>query len=414
MSIAPPYGAMIRLLLLPALTVLSLFAWNQDEQPNVNSRYTVESVHLSGKRATRLSQTTRRELEQVVGQRLDHSLLDDIATRIKRELRVEKVAVRVAKGTQPERVTVEFTVEGGRRQNFDLEMPKGVFVSRQGWSGGVNATTSFAGNRVGFGVISDGDSQVERFAGLRASWERSLPEVERLKVRFDVETYHLWNRQETASSHFAPQLYRARENYQPSITYQVAEPLSVTAGISIGRLEASAGGITTTTAVIGTVRFHKQVKEGTVDTNYSVRAATSVLGSELAYTRHLWSMDYRTGHGPHAIAVAFTAGRVNGTAPVYENFVLGNSTTLRGYNKYDLDPLGGDRMVHSSVDYSYRKLQVFYDAGSIKLAHAYNSGARQSAGIGFGRAGRDGFLIALAFPLRGGHIDPMLLAGFNF
>ena len=52
-----------------------------------------------------------------------------------------------------------------------------------------------------------------------------------------------------------------------------------------------------------------------------------------------------------------------GRAPLFERFVLGNASTLRGWNKFDLDPLGGDRAVHGSIDYRYRFVTVFYDTG---------------------------------------------------
>lgn len=420
---------MIRFAFVPVLLALSLFGWNPDEQPNVNSRYTVESVHVSGRRTTRLSQSTRHELERVVGQKLDHSLLDQIATRIKKELRVEGVAVHVAKGSKPEQVSVDFTVEGGRRQDFDLEMPKGVYHSRQGWSGGINATTNVSGNRLGLGVISDGDTQVQRFAGVRASFERNAPSTERLRFRFDLESYHEWNNlasanyastYDNANSHFAPDLYRSRQNFQPSMTFIVAQPLSITVGVSVQRLvpETAALETATSAAVIGTLRYHQRWKNGSADEQldgtYAMRSGTELLGSNFAFTRQSWNLGYKVERGRNALATEFIAGRMTGQAPLYERFVLGNSTTLRGYNKYDLDPLGGNRMVHGSLEYSYRRFQAFYDVGTIWINDKTSTGTKQSAGVGYGRAGRDGFMIALAFPLRGGHVEPMLIAGFNF
>jgi outer membrane protein assembly factor BamA len=113
------------------------------------------------------------------------------------------------------------------------------------------------------------------------------------------------------------------------------------------------------------------------------------------------------------MAVDFLAGRIAGHAPLYERFVLGNGGTLRGWNKYDLDPTGGDRVVHGSLDYSYRGFLGFYDTGAVWSAET-SPDQKQSVGFGFGRAGRDGFLLAVAFPLHSGHIDPLFIAGFNF
>ena len=76
------------------------------------------------------------------------------------------------------------------------------------------------------------------------------------------------------------------------------------------------------------------------------------------------------------------AGRINGEAPLFERFSLGNSRTLRGWDKYDIAPAGGDRMFYASVEYQYHGLAMFLDSGS-----AWNSGTerriRVSTGFGF-------------------------------
>lgn len=410
-------------LILACFSAGSLMGWNPDEQPNVNSRYTVESVHISGKRTSRLSPATRREMEGFVGQKLDHSLLDDLATRIKKELRVEKVAIHVARGSLPEQVTVEFTIEGERRKNFDLDIPKGVYHSRQGWSGGVETTTSFGANDIGFGVISDGDSQVERFSGIRARYERNSLGTDRVHLRFDVESYHdQWNTSTytaATSSHFSPDLYRSRRNFQPSVTFVIAEPLTLTVGLSVEHLEPQQAEARTgaANAAFSTLRFHRKWQVGgsteEFDAGYGMRTGTSTLGSDFMYTRHAWNVNYRLERGHQTFALDFTAGRITGRAPLFERFVLGNGGTLRGWNKYDLDPLGGDRMIHGSAGYSYHGLQAFYDTGAI-WDRKSEAEQKQSAGVGFGTAGKDGFLVAVAFPLRAGHIEPMFIVGFNF
>ena len=45
--------------------------------------------------------------------------------------------------------------------------------------------------------------------------------------------------------------------------------------------------------------------------------------------------------------------------------MAGNSYYLRGWNKYDIDPIGGNRLVHNSVEYRYGPFQAFYDAGAV-------------------------------------------------
>src|SRR4051794_31999254 len=90
------------------LLALPLFAWNPQEDVNVNSRYTVEKVDVSGRLSARISHELRQELDSVVGQKLDHSVLERLAARMRHDLRVQNVAVRVRRGEVPDHVTVEF------------------------------------------------------------------------------------------------------------------------------------------------------------------------------------------------------------------------------------------------------------------------------------------------------------------
>jgi outer membrane translocation and assembly module TamA len=131
------------------------------------------------------------------------------------------------------------------------------------------------------------------------------------------------------------------------------------------------------------------------------------------YVRHFANVRYEIVKDHNALTVDFIAGGLTGRAPLFERLVLGNASTLRGWNKYDLDPLGGDRAVHGSVDYRYRFLTAFYDAGVIWNGPV-DSGPKQGAGVGIRCNGKEGLLIAVAFPLRSGHVDPIFIAGFNF
>src|SRR5262249_39710488 len=110
------------------------------------------------------------------------------------------------------------------------------------------------------------------------------------------------------------------------------------------------------------------------------------------------------------VEVGFLAGVLHGNAPLYERFVLGNSATLRGWNKFELDPRGGSHAVHGSVDYSYRFLHVFYDTGAV-WDRSQDREQKQSVGAGFKV---EGFQLAVAFPIRAGHAEPIFYAGLNF
>ena len=113
-----------------------------------------------------------------------------------------------------------------------------------------------------------------------------------------------------------------------------------------------------------------------------------------------------------ALIALFLAARIRyaGKAPLFDRFVLGTSTTLRGWDKYDLDPLGGNRVAYGSVGYGYRMLRTFYDTGAI-WDKGTRATVRQSAGIG---VKVEGILFAVAFPIRSDHMEPIFIAGMNF
>ena len=111
--------------------------------------------------------------------------------------------------------------------------------------------------------------------------------------------------------------------------------------------------------------------------------------------------------------VNFQAGLLSGRAPLLERFTLGNSRTLRGWNRFDVDPLGGERMAHGSLEYRYRHLRIVYDTGTVWR----KGGAavlRHSAAIGLASSKTGGFSALIAFPIHGGAITPIFVTGINF
>jgi outer membrane protein assembly factor BamA len=114
-------------------------------------------------------------------------------------------------------------------------------------------------------------------------------------------------------------------------------------------------------------------------------------------------------HGKTVVIDDATGGIISGRAPLYERFYLGNSSTLRGWNKYDLDPVGGNRMVHNSVEYRYGVFQIFYDSGAV-WDRTETANVKHSVGLGL-RQGN--FWLAVAFPVKDGRTDPIFMVGMN-
>src|SRR5437868_329765 len=80
-----------------------LLAGSPEQEINVNTRYTVESVEVSGDQ-TDVSTTLSSELKRLVGEKLNPGALDDLARRIRKELHVRAVTHRVLRGRTPEHV----------------------------------------------------------------------------------------------------------------------------------------------------------------------------------------------------------------------------------------------------------------------------------------------------------------------
>src|SRR5262245_61549284 len=107
-----------------------LFGGTQDSEFNVNSRYTVETVVVSGDgwstdlvadqdSTGKISAGLRREISAIIGQKLNPSALDDLARRLRKELNARIVEHHVLRGKSPEYVQVVFDVQM-RPSRFDL------------------------------------------------------------------------------------------------------------------------------------------------------------------------------------------------------------------------------------------------------------------------------------------------------
>jgi hypothetical protein len=393
---------------------------------NVNSRYTVEKVDL--KRVPwekgRVSLPLQHEIDKIVGQNLDQEALETIAKRLQKELRVPKVNVRVAKGHMPDRVVVTFEA-GQKERDLDLDIDRFLYHSKQGWTGEGGASIVLHGNRFSFGLVSDADRLAERYAGIQAGYERYSLGTDRVGLRFRFGSYHQqWN--QTTLDNAAPgDLYRTRQNFVPEVVVRLSEPLEWTAGVDFARYETfipnpvALGPVARTeasNAAVTTLRYRQRWGSNvddyvqTLTASYGVRAGTGIFGSDAIFTRQFMDAAYSMKHGRQTVKVSFLGGRTVGAPPMFERFVLGNATTLRGWNKFDLNPAGATRAVHGSVEYIYRHLLFFYDTGS-----AWNAGEdpeqRQSVGVGLNGGG---FEFGVGFPIKNGRANPVVYVGMKF
>ena len=385
---------------------------------NVNTRLIVESVQILGQGSAKLSDPLRSELGQVAGKNFDQSLLERLADRVKRELHAPEVKMHVVKSDMPDHVIVNFEIGVEREKRFDLDLARFLYDSEQGWSGQGHATVNIHENAFRFGMISDGDRLSERYAGIQAGFERRHVFTDRLQLRFDFASYHeQWN-QATLLEAAPDDIYRTRTQFSPTATVVILEPLVVSFGVDFARYRLSLPVARTesSNAVVSTLRYHqrwgsaKDRGEHDLRASYVVRAGTHFLESDPVFARHETEARYRFRRGHQDLSVGFFAGTISGQAPLFERFVLGNGETLRGWNKFDLDPLGGSHVAHGSIDYVYRGFLVFYDTGAV-WDRPDQREQKQSLGLG---CKKSGFQLAVAFPVRSGAVDPVFYAGMNF
>jgi hypothetical protein len=416
-----------------------LFAGTQDSEFNVNARYTVETVVVAGDgwtatvaspadRDEKISSGLGKEIAALIGEKLNPSVLDDLAHRLRKEFHARTVEHRVLRGKNPDYVQVVFDVKL-RPTRFDVTVPKFLYNGKQGWSGAVEGTATVRHNAFTLGLVSDGDELAERYAGLVARYENTKLGTDRVHFGFQFETYHeQWNRNtlndlsptETTPANLTADstggVYRTRQNLQPEVTLVLAKPLTLSVGASFERLQDQlpAAETESANALITTLRYHRRLEDSEnqhdLDASYNLRAATRLLSSDFVYARHRWEFRYLLTRGKSVVIDDVSTGMITGRAPLFERFVLGNSTTLRGWNKYEIDPLGGNRMVHNTVEYRYGVFEAFYDSGAI-WDRGDTAVFRHSIGVGL----RQGlFSLAVAFPVRDGHIDPIFMVGMNY
>jgi hypothetical protein len=405
-------------------------------EANANTRYVIEAVHITGETSLKLGRSLQSAFEQLVGSHFDPSRLDELAKQMRHELHLKSVTPHLVRGTQPDMVQVEF--EAHRRSVvFDVTLPKFLYHSKQGWSAEGTASTTIArSNVLTFGLVSDAGTLAERFAGSAMVYENTHVGTDRVHLSFEFDQLHEeWNSSTLLAisrDPKAPEVYRARRNFQPSVTVVLARPLTITAGASFQQLEPQATGLlpnntaaipgtgytTSANALFATLRFHRQFESAgetqDINVDYNIRSASHAVRSDYAYTRHHWDFAYTVTRGKQTIQNEFTGGFITGQAPYFERFVVGTSSLLRGWNRYEIDPLGGTRLVHNSVTYKYRfpvvTGQVFYDAGALWHGNG-DSGIRHSLGAGVTKSI---FTLAVAFPVREGRIDPVFMVGMNY
>ena len=293
-----------------------------------------------------------------------------------------------------------------------------LYHSKLNWSFG--GTMRFNVNKTGFsllaGALTENDLNVERYSGIRGGVEQKIFH-DHLRLALIGESYRTqWNNAVLAAA--SPgDIYRTRQNIQPTVEVQILPSLVAKAGLSFQRFEYQflpAARTLSAHSVLSSLRFEREwtgTAKQNLEAGYDLRAATKSLGGEFAYARNHWSARYEAKLGPNEFIADARFGVLGGYAPLGERFVLGNTQTLRGWNRFDVAPLGGSRMAHGTAEYRYRGFRFLYDQGAVWQAQDPDPKVRHSLGVGYID---EGITLVVAFPLRNGTITPLVMLGYTF
>jgi len=395
-----------------------------DLSENINARYIVESVDIDGP-ASEVSQGLRDDLQNLVGKRLDTDEAEKLKDRLEKELPGRDIARRISKGSEAGRIRVVFEIIEAPWIPFAPTRSKLVYHAEQGWSGVLDIPITVSGSRHRFTaglVFNDIDDLIEEYSGFRLGFESRKIGTDKLGVRLDFGHFNATWEDATLSalsiSPTIPEPYRNRLTFEPTATFAFSPSVRLAGGVSLSDLESLTHAPDSQKAnawIAGISADHTwKAADGrssqSVEASYQLRAAVDGLDNDLLYKRHLGQASYRYKQGRGEALGSISLGYISGQPPLFERFSLGNSTTLRGFDKYDIAPTGGERMFHSSIEYRYHHVGVFFDTGSVWDRDG-DAKIRYSTGFG---VNNDSFFLLLGFPLNGNDATPIFMTGVRF
>ena len=406
---------------------------DQGQDPNINRHHVVEDIEIRGVRQSDLSPELWAELQALTGRQLDSDEADRLETRMRDALPDYEVNRRTVKGSQSGRVKLVF--EANRAAwaqwlRFEPVEANAIYHSEQGW--GANLPLGIGGRTVQFTptvAIDVGDDLIEEYSGFSLRVESRKVGTERLGVFFEWSTFDQdWRDATLAALAASPDIaapYRNRMSVMPLLKFAITQRLSVGGGVRITELDplleplleplAELQDSRMANAGIGFVNYSQRSRPGSgprhdVEAAFTVRAGTEALSSDLVYERYVGQADYSFHRAKHEVRVSAMAGRIDGDAPLFERFSLGDSRTLRGWDKYDIAPAGGDRMFHTTVEYRYGGLGMFLDTGSVWNQRAERR-VRVSTGVTFNPGP---VFFTLGFPVNTDEFRAVFTMGFRF
>jgi len=397
----PRYVAAVRAVMDPDGQARVFFVMGRHDDPlrddNVNLRYAIEHADIRGVPEAAVPQALLDDLRALIGKRLDSEEATRVQERIHRDLPGYEVSRRIERGSEVGRIRIVYEArkrELPRWLRFEPLRSNYVYHSKQG--GGAFLELSMGNRNVRvtpFAAIDNADDLVEEYSGYGLRVETRKLGTRRLGASFEWSRFdHDWRPAtlDTVALHSdIPAPYEKRSTVTPMVKFAVSPDVSVAGGVSVSELEPlfPATESRMANAAVASIEFDRRWSDDSdaahrVVASFGVRAGTRELESDLSYRRYLGQGSYRVELGRHHVQASAMAGGITGDAPLFERFTLGNSTTLRGWDKYQIAPAGGDRVIYSSIEYRYTGLALFLDVGSVWDAGTERR-VRVSAGFGF-------------------------------
>ena len=424
----PRYVAAVRAIMDPDGQVRVFFVMGRRSEPdrddNVNKRYIVEHADITGVPDAELTETLRDDLQALVGKRLDSGDADRLQERLERELPRYEISRRIQRGSEVGRIRLMYEarkIELPQWLRFEPLRSNALFHSEQGW--GSYLDLGIGDRNIRFTpivAIDNADDLVEEYSGWGLRFETRKLGTRRLGASLEWSWFEQdWRSATLETLVLQPEIpapYETRSTITPLLKFAFTPDLSVAGGVSISELEplVPPTGSQMANAAVASIGYDRRWKNGSdaahhVQASFGVRAGTRDLESDLDYRRYLGQGSYRYDFGRHRVQATGIAGGITGDAPLFERFTLGDSTTLRGWDKYDIAPAGADRMFHSSIEYRYTGLALFLDVGSVWDA---GTERRIRVSAGFGLHAGPAFLV-VGFPLNTENLSAVVTMGLR-
>jgi hypothetical protein len=305
--------------------------------------------------------------------------------------------------------------------HFSPPRSKFLYHTDQGWTGVLDVNIGRHDWRVSpFLALSNADDLVEEYDAYGIRIETRNSGTEELGFAIELANYDAdWrDRSLTAlSSESGTFVYDSRTTFSPVVRFAFTPHFHVGGGVSITQLElddAHGGATEMANAYVASVGYGRPWDRGgmkqDLDASFELKAGSDTLQSDLDYRRYVGRAFYTVSWGANTVIASGIGGAITGTAPIFERFTLGDSSTLRGWDKYDIAPAGGDRLGHGSVEYRNRVFALFLDGGSVWNT-VDRSRMRFSTGLGLHH---DNFFATLAFPLNTSDFRTTFMIGVRF